>query len=56
MHLIQVTKIDMCPENVLARTKNQVTRILKSPAAGKKLPLTIREVGFIMPLSLYSLP
>merc|ERR1719223_1164830 len=39
---VVVTKIDMVPENVLQQTKKQLTRVLKSPAAGKKMPLTIR--------------
>jgi len=37
-----ITKIDLAPENVLSRTKSQLTKILKSQAAKNKVPLLIR--------------
>ena len=38
-----VTKVDMAPKNVLARTKKQLFRILKSSAAGGKKPFHIKS-------------
>jgi len=38
-----VSKVDMVPENVLGRTKDQLFKILKSPAA-RKMPIQIRSM------------
>ena len=40
--MVVVTKIDICPPNILEQTIQQITRILKSPAA-RKLPIFIRN-------------
>lgn len=40
---VVVTKVDMCPPNVLKRTKVQLFKILKSGAAGRKMPIHVRE-------------
>jgi small GTP-binding protein len=37
-----VTKVDLVPENVLARTKSQLFKVLKSPAA-QKMPIQIKS-------------
>lgn len=37
-----VTKIDMCPPNILDQTKKKLKKILKSTAAGRKKTITIR--------------
>ena len=38
-----VTKIDLCPTNVLKRTRNQVFKLFKnSGTIGKKLPMNVR--------------
>lgn len=41
---VVVTKVDLCPENVLKRTKVQLFKILRSPAAGRKMPVHVREL------------
>lgn len=41
-----ITKIDMCPENVLVETKKTLFRILKSPGA-RKVPFEVRSDGDI---------
>mmetsp|Transcript_19997 Transcript_19997/g.39621 ORF Transcript_19997/g.39621 Transcript_19997/m.39621 type:complete len:416 (-) Transcript_19997:67-1314(-) len=40
---VVVTKVDMAPANVLEQTKKTLTRALRSPSAGKRLPVTVRE-------------
>lgn len=40
--LVVITKIDMCPANILQQTIKQVTKILKSPAA-RKIPIFIKN-------------
>lgn len=40
--LVVLTKIDMCPPNVLEATLQQVTKILKSPGC-RKIPLFIKS-------------
>lgn len=40
--MVVVTKIDICPPNILEQTIQQITKILKSPAA-RKLPIFIRN-------------
>ncbi|RYP36842.1 hypothetical protein DL767_003232 [Monosporascus sp. MG133] len=40
--MVVVTKIDICPPNILDQTIQQITKILKSPAA-RKLPIFIRN-------------
>ncbi|KAI1102235.1 P-loop containing nucleoside triphosphate hydrolase protein [Jackrogersella minutella] len=40
--MVVVTKIDICPPNILKQTIEQITKILKSPAA-KKLPIFIND-------------
>ncbi|KAI5867908.1 P-loop containing nucleoside triphosphate hydrolase protein [Durotheca rogersii] len=40
--MVVVTKIDICPPNILEQTIGQITKILKSPAA-RKLPVLIRN-------------
>eukprot|EP01117_Protostelium_nocturnum_P008569 TRINITY_DN3079_c0_g1_i1.p1 TRINITY_DN3079_c0_g1~~TRINITY_DN3079_c0_g1_i1.p1 ORF type:complete len:693 (+),score=294.36 TRINITY_DN3079_c0_g1_i1:297-2375(+) len=37
-----VTKIDMCPENILKETMQQIKKVLKSPGC-KKIPILIRN-------------
>ena len=37
-----VTKLDMCPENVLERTMGEINRILKLPGV-RKLPFLVRS-------------
>lgn len=39
--LVVITKIDMCPANVLANTISQLTKILKSPGC-RKIPMFIK--------------
>jgi len=41
--IIVVTKIDLCPANVFERTKAQLFKVLRSPAAGSKLPVHVRN-------------
>ncbi|KAL1993245.1 hypothetical protein VTN49DRAFT_3194 [Thermomyces lanuginosus] len=41
--MVIITKIDICPEPVLKETINQLTRILKSPAA-RKMPIFIEDM------------
>ena len=41
--IVVITKIDMCPPNVLDSTLKQVTKILKSPGC-KKIPIFIKDV------------
>jgi hypothetical protein len=38
----------MCPTNVLTRTKQQLFRILKSPAAKNKMPIAVRDSKDVM--------
>jgi GTPase len=40
--IIVVTKLDMCPDNVLASTKKQLWRALRSDAV-KKMPINVRS-------------
>ncbi|ORY68446.1 P-loop containing nucleoside triphosphate hydrolase protein [Pseudomassariella vexata] len=40
--MVVVTKVDICPPNILEQTIQQITKILKSPAA-KKIPIFIRD-------------
>ncbi|KAI1273623.1 P-loop containing nucleoside triphosphate hydrolase protein [Xylaria sp. FL0933] len=40
--MVVVTKIDICPPNILEQTIDQITRILKSPGA-KKMPIFINN-------------
>nr|KAJ3423176.1 hypothetical protein HK105_000991 [Polyrhizophydium stewartii] len=44
---IVITKIDMCPKNVLESTINQLVKILKSPGC-RKIPMFIRTVGDVL--------
>jgi len=37
-----VTKIDMCPENILKETMQQIKKVLKSPGC-KKIPIVVRN-------------
>lgn len=46
--LCVVSKVDMCPTNVLTRTKQQLFKILKSPAAKHKMPISVRESKDVM--------
>eukprot|EP01119_Soliformovum_irregulare_P010658 TRINITY_DN2629_c0_g1_i2.p1 TRINITY_DN2629_c0_g1~~TRINITY_DN2629_c0_g1_i2.p1 ORF type:complete len:616 (+),score=190.10 TRINITY_DN2629_c0_g1_i2:176-2023(+) len=39
---IVVTKIDMCPENILKETMAQIKKVLKSPGC-KKIPIVVRN-------------
>eukprot|EP01118_Nematostelium_gracile_P012088 TRINITY_DN4368_c0_g1_i1.p1 TRINITY_DN4368_c0_g1~~TRINITY_DN4368_c0_g1_i1.p1 ORF type:complete len:657 (-),score=198.58 TRINITY_DN4368_c0_g1_i1:35-2005(-) len=39
---IVVTKIDMCPENIMKQTMDQIKKVLKSPGC-KKIPIVIRN-------------
>ena len=41
--LVVVTKIDMCPPNILEATIKQITKILKSPGS-RKIPMFIRDM------------
>lgn len=41
--MVIITKIDICPAPVLQETINQLTRILKSPAA-RKMPIFIKDM------------
>ncbi|KAK3691981.1 P-loop containing nucleoside triphosphate hydrolase protein [Podospora appendiculata] len=40
--MVVITKIDICPPQILAQTIEQITRILKSPGAGK-IPIFIKN-------------
>ncbi|KAK8007802.1 LMWPc-domain-containing protein [Apiospora arundinis] len=40
--MVVVTKIDICPPNILQQTLEQITKILKSPGA-RKIPVFIRN-------------
>lgn len=40
--MVVVTKIDICPPNILAETVTQITKIMKSPGA-RKIPTFIRD-------------
>ncbi|KAI0887591.1 P-loop containing nucleoside triphosphate hydrolase protein [Annulohypoxylon maeteangense] len=40
--MVVVTKIDICPPNILEQTIQQITKILKSPAA-RKMPIFIND-------------
>lgn len=40
--MVVVTKIDICPPNILEQTITQITKILKSPGA-KKIPIFIKN-------------
>jgi GTPase len=44
---IVITKIDMCPANVLETTINQLTKILKSSGC-RKIPMFINTVGDVL--------
>jgi len=39
---VVVTKIDMCPENIMKQTMGQIKKVLKSPGC-KKIPIVIRN-------------
>lgn len=39
---VVVTKIDMCPDNILKETMQQIKKILKSPGS-RKIPIVIRN-------------
>ncbi|KAK2744371.1 hypothetical protein FQN57_004266 [Myotisia sp. PD_48] len=41
--MVVITKIDICPPNILEQTINQLTRILKSPGA-RKIPIFIKTL------------
>ncbi|KAK4639821.1 hypothetical protein QC761_701540 [Podospora bellae-mahoneyi] len=40
--MVVITKIDICPPQILEQTVNQITRILKSPGA-RKIPIFIKN-------------
>ncbi|KAI2468983.1 P-loop containing nucleoside triphosphate hydrolase protein [Annulohypoxylon bovei var. microspora] len=40
--MVVITKIDICPPNILEQTIQQITKILKSPAA-RKMPIFIND-------------
>jgi len=40
--MVVITKIDICPPQILEQTINQITRILKSPGA-RKIPVFIKN-------------
>jgi GTPase len=40
--MVVITKIDICPPNILEQTISQITKILKSPGA-RKIPIFIRD-------------
>lgn len=40
--MVVITKIDICPPNILAETITQITRVLKSPGA-RKIPIFIKN-------------
>ncbi|KAI0594820.1 P-loop containing nucleoside triphosphate hydrolase protein [Biscogniauxia sp. FL1348] len=40
--MVVITKIDICPPNILEQTTQQITKILKSPAA-RKMPIFINN-------------
>lgn len=40
--MVVITKIDICPPNILEETIKQITKILKSPGA-RKIPIFIRD-------------
>ena len=40
--MVVITKIDICPPNILEQTVTQLTKILKSPGA-KKIPIFIKN-------------
>lgn len=40
--MVVITKIDICPPNILQQTITQLTKILKSPGA-KKIPIFIKN-------------
>jgi GTPase len=44
---IAVTKIDMCPPNILEATLKQLTKILKSSGC-RKIPMFIKTVGDVI--------
>ncbi len=39
---VVITKIDMCPDNILKETMQQIKKILKSPGS-RKIPIVIRN-------------
>lgn len=41
---VVVTKIDMCPENVLAETLKMIQRVLKSPGC-RKIPVLVQNAN-----------
>lgn len=41
---IAVTKIDLAPINIYEQTINHLQRLLKSPSAGKKLPVLVKSM------------
>lgn len=40
--LVVITKIDICPPNILAQTIQQLTKIMKSPGA-RKIPIFVKS-------------
>ena len=42
-----ITKIDMCPPNVLENTVKQLTKILKSPGC-RKIPLFVKDTADVV--------
>lgn len=40
--MVVITKIDICPPNILEETISQLTKILKSPGA-RKIPVFIKN-------------
>lgn len=41
---IVVTKVDIAPENIYEQTLTHLQRLLKSPSAGKKLPVLVKGI------------
>jgi GTPase len=39
---VVITKIDMCPDNIMKETLSQIKKVLKSPGA-RKIPIVIRN-------------
>eukprot|EP00164_Ancoracysta_twista_P003930 GFYU01005268.1.p1 GENE.GFYU01005268.1~~GFYU01005268.1.p1 ORF type:complete len:608 (+),score=145.32 GFYU01005268.1:107-1930(+) len=44
---VVVTKVDMCPPNVLASTLDQLSKLLKSPGC-RKMPMSVRTVDDVL--------
>ncbi|MES1909408.1 MAG: hypothetical protein MHM6MM_002149 [Cercozoa sp. M6MM] len=41
--MVLVTKVDMTPQNVLKHTYKQLVKLLKSPLAGRRMPLLLKS-------------